>query len=93
MSSVDMVFEICGSAGEGTISAGEVMTRFLSSKGYEIVSFDAFPSEIRGFGKCVAHFRTSTEKVLSPGKYTDVLIALNDAHAITQLPKLRKNGC
>ena len=92
MSSVDMVFEICGSAGEGTISAGEVMTRFLSSKGYEIVSFDAFPSEIRGFGKCVAHFRTSTEKVLSPGKYTDVLIALNDAHAITQLPKLRKNG-
>ena len=91
-SSVDIVIEICGSAGEGTISAGEVTTRFMSSKGYEIVSYDSFPSEIRGFGKCVAHFRVSTEKVLSPGKYTDVLIALNDAHAITQLPKLRKNG-
>ena len=90
--SVDIVIEICGSAGEGTISAGEVTTRFMSSKGYEIVSFDSFPSEIRGFGKCVAHFRISTEKVLSPGKYTDVLIALNDAHAITQLSKLRKNG-
>lgn len=91
-SSVDIVIEICGSAGEGTISAGEVMTRFMSSRGFGIVSFDSFPSEIRGFGKCVAHFRASTEKVLSPGKYTDVLIALNDAHAITQLSKLRKNG-
>ncbi|WP_300670352.1 2-oxoacid:acceptor oxidoreductase subunit alpha [Desulfoluna sp.] len=90
--SVDIVIEICGSAGEGTISAGEVMTRFMSSKGYEIVSFDSFPSEIRGFGKCVAHFRASTETVLAPGKYTDVLIALNDAHAITQLSGLRKNG-
>lgn len=92
MSSVDIVMEICGSAGEGTISAGEVMTRFMSSCGYGIVSFDAFPSEIRGFGKCVAHFRISTETVLSPGKYTDVLIALNDAHAITQLSGLRKSG-
>jgi len=91
-SSVDIVIEICGSAGEGTISAGEVMTRFMSSRGFGIVSFDSFPSEIRGFGKCVAHFRVSSEKVLSPGKYTDVLIALNDAHAITQLSKLRKNG-
>jgi len=90
--SVDIVIEICGSAGEGTISAGEVMTRFMSSGGYEIVSFDSFPSEVRGFGKCVAHFRASTEKVLSPGKYTDVLIALNDAHAITQLAGLRRNG-
>ncbi len=91
-SSVDIVIEICGSAGEGTISAGEVMTRFMSSRGFGIVSFDSFPSEIRGFGKCVAHFRVSSEKVLSPGKYTDVLIALNDAHAITQLSKLHKNG-
>lgn len=90
--SVDIVIEICGSAGEGTISAGEVMTRFMSSEGYDIVSFDSFPSEIRGFGKCVAHFRVSTDKVLSPGKYTDVLVALNDAHAITQLGGLRKNG-
>lgn len=90
--SVDIVIEICGSAGEGTISAGEVMTRFMSSGGYEIVSFDSFPSEIRGFGKCVAHFRVSTAKVLSPGKYTDVLVALNDAHAITQLAGLRKDG-
>lgn len=92
MNDVDIVIEICGSAGEGTISAGEIFSRFMSSQGYEIMSFDSYPSEIRGFGKCVAHSRIGNREILSPGKYTDILVALNDAHSISQLPTLRETG-
>lgn len=92
MSDIDIVVEICGSAGEGTISAGEILSRFMSEEGYDIMSFDSYPAEIRGFGKCVAHSRISREKVLTPGKYSDVLIALNDVHSISQLPVLKEQG-
>jgi len=92
MADVDIVIEICGSAGDGTISSGEILSRFMSSQGFEIMSFDSYPSEIRGFGKCVAHSRISNNKVLSPGRYTDILIALNNAHSISQLHTLRETG-
>jgi 2-oxoglutarate ferredoxin oxidoreductase subunit alpha len=92
MTNVDIVIEICGSAGEGTISAGEILSRFMSGQGFEIMSFDSYPSEIRGFGKCVAHSRISNRGILSPGKYADILIALNDGHSISQLPSLRETG-
>ncbi|MBT7085528.1 MAG: 2-oxoacid:acceptor oxidoreductase subunit alpha [Desulfobacterales bacterium] len=89
---IDLVIEICGSAGEGTISAGEILSRFMSSQGFEIMSFDTYPSEIRGFGKCVAHSRISNQKIFSPGKNADVLVALNDVHSISQLPFLKETG-
>jgi 2-oxoglutarate ferredoxin oxidoreductase subunit alpha len=92
MAALDMVIEICGGAGEGTISAGEIFTRFMSDQGFDIISFDSYPSEIRGFGKCVAHFRISSQKALSPGKHADVLVALNDAHSLSQLDTLKENG-
>ncbi len=92
MNTFDIVIEICGSAGEGTISAGEILARFMSSQGYEIMSFDSYPAEIRGFGKCVAHTRVNLNPIYSPGKYADVLIALNDKHAISQLGFLKPDG-
>ncbi len=92
MAEIDIVVEICGSAGEGTISAGEILARYMTEEGYEIMSFDSYPAEIRGFGKCVAHTRISNNKVQSPGKYSDVLIALNDIHSISQLGVLKETG-
>jgi len=92
MKDINIVIEICGSAGEGTISAGEILSRFMSSQGFEIMSFDSYPAEIRGFGKCVAHTRISANPIYSPGKLADVLIALNDKHSISQLFALKENG-
>ena len=92
MADIDVVIEICGSAGEGTISSGEILSRHMSGSGFEIMSFDAYPSEIRGFGKCIAHSRISTGKIYSPGKYADILIALNDAHAIPQMDTIKDGG-
>lgn len=92
MKEVNIVIEICGSAGEGTISAGEILSRFMSSQGFDIMSFDSYPAEIRGFGKCVAHTRISTNPIYSPGKQADVLISLDDKHSISQLFALKENG-
>lgn len=92
MKEINIVIEICGSAGEGTISAGEILSRFMSSQGFEIMSFDVYPAEIRGFGKCVAHTRISSARIYSPGKLADVLISLNDGHSISQLSALKKKG-
>lgn len=92
MKDINIVIEICGSAGEGTISAGEILSRFMSHQGFEIMSFDAYPAEIRGFGKCVAHTRISSKRIYSPGKLADVLIALNDNHSISQLSSLKAKG-
>lgn len=92
MAETDIVIEICGSSGEGTISAGEILARHMSGLGFEILSFDSYPSEIRGFGKCVAHCRISNKKIMSPGKYTDILIALNDIHSISQLSSMKEHG-
>lgn len=92
MKDINIVIEICGSAGEGTISAGEILSRFMSGQGFEIMSFDAYPAEIRGFGKCVAHTRISTQRIYSPGKQADVLISLNDKHSISQLSSLKDSG-
>ncbi len=92
MKDINIVIEICGSAGEGTISAGEILSRFMSGQGFEIMSFDSYPAEIRGFGKCVAHTRISSNPIYSPGKLADVLISLNDGHSISQLSALKRTG-
>jgi len=92
MKEINIVIEICGSAGEGTISAGEILSRFMSGQGFEIISFDSYPAEIRGFGKCVAHTRISSNPIYTPGKLADVLISLNDGHSISQLSTLKKKG-
>jgi len=89
---INIVIEICGSAGEGTISAGEIFSKHMSRLGFEILSFDSYPSEIRGFGKCVAHSRISNKAIMSPGKYTNILVALNDIHSISQLAFMHENG-
>ena len=92
MAKVDITIEICGMSGEGTISAGEIMARCMSDQGYGIMSFDSYPAEIRGFGKCVAHLRIRDRDVLSPGKMANILISLNDPHSIGQLQFLSNGG-
>jgi len=72
----DVQISICGSAGEGTIAAGDILRNALAAAGYRIISFDAYPAEIRGFGKCVARLRATTEQVYSLKEKSDVLVCL-----------------
>jgi 2-oxoglutarate/2-oxoacid ferredoxin oxidoreductase subunit alpha len=84
-----LVIKICGSAGDGAISAVEILNRACALMGFHIMNFDSYPAEIRGFGKSVGHTRISKTPLLTPGRYADCLVALNDKHAITELKRIK----
>jgi 2-oxoglutarate ferredoxin oxidoreductase subunit alpha len=92
MRQIDLTIELAGSSGDGTLAAGEILAYTLSEQGYHILSYDVYPAEIRGFGKCVSHIRVSDKPVLSVGRNVDILVSLNDYYAIEQLPFLNPKG-
>lgn len=90
--SPDVVVRICGGAGDGVRSAGQILNRAAALMGYHIMNYFAHPSEIRGFDKSLAHCRIAGQPLLTPGEQADCLISLNDPHAITELRQLRERG-
>jgi 2-oxoglutarate ferredoxin oxidoreductase subunit alpha len=92
MNKTDIQIAICGSAGEGTIAAGDILRSALAGAGYRIIAFDAYPAEIRGFGKCVARLRVTSEQAYSLKEKSDVLVCLNDEHGIPHIGEVRDFG-
>ncbi|MGF1640102.1 MAG: 2-oxoacid:acceptor oxidoreductase subunit alpha [Rhodospirillales bacterium] len=92
MPDTDVQIAFCGSAGDGTIAVGDIFKRAMARAGYKVIAFDIYPPEIRGFGKCIARVRITTEQVYSLKRQSDVLVSLNDAHAIPHVPEVRDYG-
>ncbi|MFV2092278.1 MAG: 2-oxoacid:acceptor oxidoreductase family protein [Hyphomicrobiales bacterium] len=44
----DIQIAICGSAGDGTIAAGDILKQAMARAGYNVIAFDVYPPEIRG---------------------------------------------
>ncbi len=88
----DVQIAVCGSAGDGTIAVGDILKRAMARAGYRVIAFDEYPAEIRGFGKCIARTRITTGQVYSMKPKTDVLVALNDGHAIPHVSEVRDFG-
>ena len=70
----DLQVAICGSAGDGTIAVGDILKQAMARAGYEVIAFDLYPSEIRGFGKCLARTRISSAPSYALKHHSDVLI-------------------
>jgi 2-oxoglutarate ferredoxin oxidoreductase subunit alpha len=92
MSATDIQIAICGSAGDGTIAAGSILNQAMARAGYKVIAFDVYPAEIRGFGECIACSRITAAQVYSLKAQSDVLISLNDGHAIAHVPEVRDYG-
>jgi 2-oxoglutarate ferredoxin oxidoreductase subunit alpha len=92
MHSTDLQIVICGSAGDGTIAAGDILKRAMARAGYKVISFDVYPAEIRGFGKCVARVRITTEQVYSLKPQCEILVSLDDSQAIGHAAEVRDFG-
>ncbi|MCP5037930.1 MAG: 2-oxoacid:acceptor oxidoreductase subunit alpha [Rhodobacteraceae bacterium] len=88
----DIQIAICGSAGDGTIASGDIMKRAAAAMGFNVIAFDVYPPEIRGFGKCISRIRISTKQTYSLKQESDVLISLNDGHAIPHVGEVRDFG-
>ena len=89
---IDVTIEICGSSGDGSIAAGQILNLAMTTIGYHVMNFDSYPAEIRGFGKSVAHTRMSSAPVRTTGRPVDCLVALDDPHSVTSLPTLKPDG-
>jgi 2-oxoglutarate/2-oxoacid ferredoxin oxidoreductase subunit alpha len=88
----DIQIAICGSAGDGTIASGDIMKRAAALMGFNVIAFDVYPPEIRGFGKCISRIRISSQQAYSLKQQSDVLISLNDLHAIPHVREVRDFG-
>jgi 2-oxoglutarate/2-oxoacid ferredoxin oxidoreductase subunit alpha len=88
----DLQIAICGSAGDGTIAAGDMVKRAMARAGYKVIAFDVYPPEIRGFGKCISRVRVTSEQVFSLKPQSDVLISLDDSHAIPHVGEVKDYG-
>lgn len=90
--STDIQFAIVGSAGDGTIAAGDILRRAMADMGYRVISFDLYPAEIRGFGKCIARLRVTDQQAYSLKPKSDVFVSLDDSHAIPHVGEAREWG-
>ncbi len=88
----DVQFAVIGSAGDGTIAAGDILKRAMAGLGYKVIAFDIYPAEIRGFGKCISRVRITTEQAYSLKRHSDVLISLDDSYAIPHVGEVRDFG-
>ena len=88
----DIQISIVGSADDGTVAAGEILRNALARMGYKVISFDVYPPEIRGFGKCIARMRITTEQAYSLKHKSDVMVSLDDSHAIPHANEVRDCG-
>ncbi len=76
MNSSDFVMGISGSAGEGIILTGDLMTQIAARSNLHISSTQTFPAEVRG-GQSYVQIRYGVDSVFNPGDRLDVLIAYN----------------
>jgi 2-oxoglutarate ferredoxin oxidoreductase subunit alpha len=92
LTGTDIQIAFCGSAGDGTIAVGDILKQAMAKAGYRVIAFDQYPAEIRGFGKCVSRTRITGEQVYSMKQQTDVLVSLDDSHAIPHVVEVRDFG-
>ena len=88
----DLKVKISGTSGQGIISAGDILSFATARKGYYVTTFRAFPSEIRGDGKCYYTLRISENKRLTATGETDILVCLDEATIYEGLNKVAKDG-
>ncbi len=88
----DLQIAICGSAGDGTIAVGDILKHAMAGAGYRVIAFDQYPAEIRGFGKCISRTRITSNQTYSIKPGSDVLVSLNDAHAIPHTAEVADYG-
>ncbi len=88
----DLIIKITGTSGQGIISSGDILSYATARKGYYVTTYRAFPSEIRGDGKCYYTLRISEHKALTATGDTDILICLDEDTIYEGLNNIKKEG-
>lgn len=87
-----LVVRIAGTAGEGVLSAGEILNLAVKRAGFYSMLFQSHGAEVRGDGPSIAQARISRSAVLSQGNTVDVLISLNQDSVDLNIGEVGSNG-
>ena len=88
----DLRIKISGTSGQGIISSGDILSYATARKGYYVTTYRAFPSEIRGDGKCYYTLRISEHKALTATGDTDILVCLDEDTIYEGIKSIASNG-
>lgn len=88
----DLRIKISGTSGQGIISSGDILSYATARKGYYVTTYRAFPSEIRGDGKCYYTLRISEHKALTATGDTDILVCLDEDTIYEGIKTMSENG-
>ncbi len=89
---IDLVIRIAGTAGEGVISAGDILNLAMKRAGFHTMLFQSYSAEVRGEGPSMAQVRVSDSPVLSQGDAADILIALNQDAVSLHINDVKSGG-
>ncbi len=71
-----IIIRFGGESGEGVKSTGELLTQVAARAGFEVLTFQTYPAEIKG-GHSIYQVRLSSEQLYTEGDRLDVLLAFN----------------
>ena len=89
--SKNLVVRFAGEGGQGVVGGAELMASAAAQSGYHVLTFSTFPSQIKG-GPAWGQARFSSEPILTPGDYLDVLVAQNQYAYDFNIEELREGG-
>ena len=87
----NLVVRFAGEGGQGVVGGAELMAAAAAQGGYHVLTFSTFPSQIKG-GPAWGQARISSEPILTPGDYLDVLVAQNRYAYDFNVQELREGG-
>lgn len=89
---VELVIRIVGSAGDGVISSGDILTLASARSGRYVSTYRSFPTEIRGVDQSLYQLRISSQKILTSADEVDILIAYNEKFLRDNISQVKKGG-
>ncbi len=92
-----VVIRFCGDSGDGMQLTGAQFTSATAQMGNDLATFPDFPAEIRApagttYGVSGFQIHFADHDILTPGDAPDVLVAMNPAALMVNLPQLKIGG-
>ena len=92
-----VVVRFAGDSGDGVQLTGSQFTQTTALAGNDLATFPDFPAEIRApvgttYGVSAFQINFGARKIMTAGDAPDVLVALNPAALIVNLPDLKMGG-
>jgi 2-oxoglutarate ferredoxin oxidoreductase subunit alpha len=92
-----VVIRFCGDSGDGMQLTGSQFTQSTALFGNDLATFPDYPAEIRApagttYGVSGFQIHFASHDIMTPGDAPDVLVAMNPAALMTNLPDLKERG-